>query len=170
MAKTGQTRIAEDEHGPRATYDDIEVGQELEELKWIVTEDDIENQCQMDEDFHEWYVLDSPWGGRVAPPQIQYRPPRWQLSRTFNVRGVFYKWTLENIRPIKPGDEITVRGKILNKWIHKQREFIEFESIGSNANDDIVFRTTRVHVLDVVKRDAPRSGVGIDSGIKNEKI
>lgn len=170
MSGTGETRIERDEHGARATYDDIVVGRELEEMKWVVTEEDIEKQCRMDEDYHEWYVLDSPWGGRIAPPQIEYRPPRWQLSRTYNVRGVFYKWESENVKPIKPGEEITITGRILDKWIKNDREFVKFESIGRDTGGDVVFKTVRVHALDVIKRDVPRDGVGIDSGIKNEKI
>ena len=65
------------------------------------SEDDIEKQCVIDEDFHPWFALESPWDGRIAPPQLQYRPPRWLLSRTYNIRGVFYKWEFENLKPIR---------------------------------------------------------------------
>ena len=71
-----RARIAEDEHGKRAEFDAIEVGASLGELEWTVSDADIDAQCEMDADFHAYYFLDSPWGGRVAPPQISYRPPR----------------------------------------------------------------------------------------------
>jgi hypothetical protein len=170
MSGKGRTRVAEDEHGRRATYEEIEVGAALESFEWVVSEDDIEKQCRLDEDYHEWYVLESPWGGRVAPPQIQYRPPRWQISRSYNLRGVFYKWEFENVKPIRPGVSITIGGRILDKWIKNDREFVKFESVGTDAEGDVVFRTTRVHALDMIKRTAPRKSVGIDSGIKRERI
>jgi acyl dehydratase len=170
MSEQGKARIAADGFGKRATYEEIEIGKALETFEWVVTEDDIEKQCRMDEDYHEWYAMESPWGGRIAPPQIQYRPPRWMLTRTYNVRGVFYKWEFETFKAIKPGETITVTGRIVDKWIRNDREFIKFETEGTDAAGDRVFVTQRTHVLDVIERSAPREGVGIDSGHKPEKI
>lgn len=167
---TAKTRIAEDEHGPRAVFEDIEVGKDLGVIEWTLTEADVEKQCLIDQDYHPWYFGDSPFGGRIAPPQIQYRPPRWLFSRNYNVRGVFYKWEFENTGPLVVGETIQVSGRISNKWIEREREYVSFEATGTNSAGQVVFRTTRTHVLDVVKRTAPRAGRGLDSGIKNEKI
>jgi len=164
------TRVAEDEHGKRATYEDIEVGHSLGSIEWTVTTDMIDRQCEVDADYHFWYSIESPWGARIAPPQLSYRPPRWLLSRTYNVRGVFYKWELENIRPLRPGITLTVSGTIVAKYIKNEREFIVYEAEASEPDGTLVFRTRRTHVLDVVERTAPRGGTGIDSGIKPEKI
>ena len=179
MTKNAQTRVEFDEHGNRTTYDEIEVGRDLGSLEWVITEQDIEKQCSIDEDFHPWFAFDiqedvgasdSQWAGIIAPPQIQYRPPRWLLSRTYNIRGVFYKWDFENLKEIRPGETITVTGRILDKWIDREREFMSYEAEGRDERGDIVFWTTRVHALDVLKRDTPRAGAGEDSGIKQEKI
>tara|TARA_A100001037_G_scaffold304765_1_gene342655 strand:+ start:1142 stop:1681 length:540 start_codon:yes stop_codon:yes gene_type:complete len=179
MTEGTQSRVEFDEHGKRTTYDEIEVGRDLGSLEWVITEEDIEKQCSIDEDFHPWFSFDleeqegtevGPWDGVIAPPQIQYRPPRWLLSRTYNIRGVFYKWDYENLKPIRPGETITVTGRILDKWIDREREFMSYEAEGRDEEGDIVFRTTRVHALDVLKRDTPRAGAGEDSGFKQEKI
>ena len=164
------TRVAEDEHGLRAVFEDIEVGKDLGTLEWEITEADLEKQCSIDLDYHPWYFGESPFGGRIAPPQIQYRPPRWLLSRNYNVRGVLYKWEFENIGPLRVGEPITVTGRIAEKWVERDREYVKFESTGTNKKGEIVFRTMRTHVLDMVKRTAPRVGRGLDSGIKKEKI
>lgn len=167
-----RVRNLEDSFGKRAEFDEIEIGAALEPMEWVVTDDDIEKQCRIDEDYHEYYMLGSPLGGggRIAPPQIQYRPPRWMLTRTYNVRGVFYKWEFETFKAIKPGEKINVTGKIVDKWIKNDREFISFEAIGHDEAGDKVFTTLRTHVLDMVERTAPREGSGIDSGHKPEKI
>ena len=180
MSDGSQTRVEFDEHGKRTTYDEIEVGKDLGSLEWVVGEDDIEKQCAIDEDFHPWFAEDyegegaagdgASWQGVIAPPQIHYRPPRWLLSRTYNIRGVFYKWDFDNLKPIRPGESIVVTGRILDKWIDRDREFMCYESEGRDESGELVFRTTRVHALDVIKRTAPREGGGQDSGIKQEKI
>ena len=167
---TQRQRIAEDENGARADYGDIVVGKDLGSLEWIITEEDIDKQCRIDEDYDTTFAPGARHGGRIAPPQIQYRPPRWLLSRNYNIRGVFYKWDFEYLEPLRPNAKIEVTGRIADKHILRGREHVVFEAIGRDENGREVFRTTRTHVLDVVDRDTPRAGRGIDSGIKSEKI
>jgi acyl dehydratase len=167
---TTPARVERDAKARRATYDEIEVGASLGEMDWAVTEKMIEQQCRMDLDYDEFYSLDSPWGGRIAPPQIQYRPPRWLLSRTYNVRGLFYRWKMENIRPIRLNETLHIRSSIVDKYVRNDREFVVFAAEATNAQGDVVFRTERTHALDILDRTAPRTGEGLDSGIKAEKL
>ncbi len=170
MTDLKPVRIAEDEHGARSDYENIQVDKDLGTLDWVISEEDIQKQCRIDEDYDPAYCLDSKYGGVIAPPQIQYRPPRWLLSRNYNVRGVFYQWDFENLGPMKPDVPITVSGKIADKWIKRGREYVSFESSGTDPDGNVVFKTRRTHVLDMVTRDAPRGGRGLDSGVKNEKL
>ncbi|MBI3069106.1 MAG: hypothetical protein HYY79_09615 [Betaproteobacteria bacterium] len=165
-----RVRIAEDEQGRRATFDEIEIGKPLGSIEWVVTEEMIDQQCELDMDYHYWYSVDSPWGGRIAPPQLSYRPPRWLFSRAYNVRGLFYKWEMENVRPIRPGVKLAITGAIADKYVKNDREFVVYEAQATDPGGDVVFRTRRTHVLDFVERSAPRAGKGIDSGVKPEKI
>ena len=165
-----KSRIETDEHGRRATFEEIEVGKDLGVIEWTVSEADIDKQCMLDDDPHPWFMVDSPFDGRIAPPQIQYRPPRWLLSRNYNIRGVFYKWEFENVKPIRPNVKIKVTGRITDKWIKNDREFVEFETVAHDDTGDLLFRTLRVHVLDIIDNTAPRAGIGVDSGVKAEKI
>ncbi len=170
MSQDAPVRMERDAQGERALFEDIEVGFDLGSLEWTVEPEDIDKQCAVDEDYDPFYMVDSPWGGPVAPPQIQYRPPRWLLTRSFNVHGVFYRWEFENRKPIKPGVPITVSGTVADKWVKNEREFVAFEFTGTDPDGDVLFVTRRVHVLDVIERSAPRAGVGVDSGFKPEKI
>lgn len=169
--ESGAVRIARDEGGERAAFEDIVVGQDLGSLEWEVTPELVAKQCAMDGDFDPLFEMGGDaFGGVVAPPQLSYRPPRWLFSRCFNVRGVFYRWEMENLAPLRPGTVVTVSGRITDKWIKGDREFVEFEALGRDAAGTLVFRTRRVHALDVIKRTAPRSGVGLESGKKPERI
>lgn len=164
-------RVARDSSGERATYDQIEVGLDLGTMRWTPTAEDIAKQCRIDSDYDPMFEdLGDEGEGQIAPPQLSYRPPRWLFSRVYNVRGVLYRWELENLGPLRPGVEITLSGRIVDKWIKADREFVEFEVTGSDPDGAPVFRTRRVHALDVIKRTAPRSGVGLDSGKKPERL
>jgi len=171
MSETAnRARVERDAKGKRATFDDIVVGTSLGEMEWVVTEEMIEQQCAMDLDYDEFYSLASPWGSRIAPPQIQYRPPRWLLSRRYNVRGLFYRWKMENVRAIIPGETLLIKSSIIEKYLRNEREYIVYGAEATDAKGQVVFRTERTHVLDVLERSTPRSGEGVDSGIKAERI
>jgi len=168
--REGKSRVAADSQGPRARFEDIEVGRVLAEMDWVVTDEMIDTQCAIDDDYDVWFSLHSPWGGRIAPPQITYRPPRWLLSRAYNVRGLFYKWEMENVRPIRPGVTLRVIARVTDKYLRNEREFIVYEAEATDSDGHVVFRTKRTHVLDFIERTAERTGAGIDSGIKSERI
>ena len=164
-----RTRVSEDSQGTRAAYEDIRIGESIGQMEWRITDDLIDLQCQLDCDFDPLFF---PQGGgaRIAPPQITYRPPRWLFSRAYNVRGLFVRWESETFRAIEPDTTLTVAGSIVEKFIKKDREFVVYAAEGKDAGGNLIFRTRRTHVLDFVERSAPREGVGIDSGIKPEKI
>lgn len=166
---TAKTRVLEDSQGRRAAFEDIEIGHSLGEMEWQVTDELIDLQCQLDQDFDPLYFARS-GEQRVAPPQITYRPPRWLFSRAYNVRGLFVRWENENLRAIEPNTTLRVTGTIVDKYLRKDREFVVYQAEGRDAEGNVVFRSKRTHVLDVVERSAPREGAGIDSGIKPEKI
>lgn len=167
---TPKTRVLEDSQGRRAAFEDIEIGQTLGEMEWEITDDLIDLQCQLDQDFDPMYFPQGDGGKRVAPPSITYRPPRWLFSRAYNVRGLFVRWDNEMFRAIEPDTTIKVTGSIVDKFVKKDREFVVYQAEGHDAQGNLIFRSKRTHVLDFVERTAPREGAGIDSGIKPEKI
>lgn len=165
-----KTRVLEDASGRRATFEDIEIGRTLGEMEWEVSDELIDLQCILDQDFDPLFFPQGDGHQRVAPPQITYRPPRWLFSRTYNVRGLFVRWENESFRAIKPNTKIKVTGSIVDKFIKKDREFVVYQAEGRDQAGNLIFRTKRTHVLDVIERSVPRVGAGIDSGIKPERI
>jgi hypothetical protein len=167
---SAKSRVLEDTTGRRTPFEEIEIGQSLGEMDWEITDDLIDLQCQLDQDFDAmFYSFDEP-GRRIAPPQLTYRPPRWLFSRKYNVRGLFVRWESESLGPIRPNTTINVSASIVEKYVKKEREFVVYQAEGRDADGTVLFRTRRTHVLDYVERTAPRAGAGIDSGIKPEKI
>ncbi len=165
-----KTRVLEDNAGRRAAFDEIEIGRSLGEMEWKITDDLIDLQCLLDQDFDPLYFPQDKATKRMAPPQITYRPPRWLFSRAYNVRGLFVRWENESFRPIEPNATIRVSGSIVEKFVKKDREFVVYQAEGKDEAGNLIFRTKRTHVLDFVERNAPRAGAGIDSGIKPEKM
>jgi acyl dehydratase len=157
-------RVASDGRGQRTTYEEIRVGEDLGTLDWTVTPDQIAAISESDDDYHEWYAINSPFGGIIAPVLLGYPPVRLLFSRHYNVRGLFYEIQANNLNPIRPGKRMILSGKLADKWIKRDREFVAYEAVCVDEDGLDIFRTRRSHVLDFIPRTAPRLGAGIDSG------
>jgi len=171
MSKPSKVRVARDERGERVRFEDIRIGQELGQMEWIVTEEGIRAECETDGTFHEWYHVDSPFGGTIAPTQVGYLPPRILFGSFYNVRGLFYKWDLENFNPIRPNTKMFVTAKVTNKWVNqKQREFVEYEAECRDEGGTLIYRTRRSHALDFLPRTAPKTGVGVEGASMKDRL
>ena len=169
MNEKATTRVERDAQGTRTRYEDIEVGCDLGEMEWVITAEMVAKQCAVDGDYDP--LFESVEGRpQYAPPQILYRPPRWLLSRNFNIRGVLAKWDFEVLAPIEVGRAMTLNGRISGKWIKADREYVAYEVSARYEDGTQVFRTARVHLMDVIERSHPREGEGLDSGKKKESI
>jgi hypothetical protein len=151
-----QTRVLTDGRGKRTEYDEFEIGAEFTPEEKVLTFQQIDYFCQGNHDYHEWYSVDSPFGGRICPPLMNYRPPRDMFSAQYNVRGLLYEYETENLNPIMPNKKLRLKGGITNKWIKKDKEFVEYKVTCTDEDGVEIFRTRRVHVLDAIPRTAPR--------------
>jgi hypothetical protein len=165
MTNTTPIRVEFDDRGPRTTYDEITVGEPLGELEWIVTRENVDGLIVNDQDFQECYEQPGLFDEAVVPPMATYPPVRMLFTRRFNVRGVFYRFESEFIRPIRYGERIRITGTISGKYIRRNREYVTYEASGVDEDGNVVFRTSRTHALDYITRDRPRSGKGVDSGL-----
>ncbi len=162
-ADIGQVRVAHDARGRRTTFEELEIGKDLGTAEYFVTQSQIDQTCFRLGDLHPYFQLNSPFGGTVAPVYMSYKLTRVLFSQTYSVRGLFYKWGFEFFRPIKVDVKHTVQAVLTEKWIKNDREFVAYESVCKDDQGNVVFKTRRAHVLDFIKRTAPKVGVGIDS-------
>lgn len=158
------TRVEKDAGGRRTSYEEIEVGADLGSVEWSVSAEGVQGLLENDDEQHEWYVDASPFGGPIVPPMATYPPVRILFTRKYNVRGLFFQFEHEFIRPMFYGQKVTITGRVVDKWIKRDREYVKYEAEGRNEAGELLFRTRRAHVLDYIKRSAPRAGVGLDSG------
>jgi len=98
---------------------------------------------------------------------MSYPPVRLLFCQLYNVRGLFYEFDFESINPIVVGHPMKVTGKVIDKWIKRDREYVAYEGQCVEKGGLEIFRTRRVHVLDYIPRTADRDGVAPDSGAAN---
>ena len=109
-------------------WEDLKVGDESGTIEYTITEAMVDRFAQAVDDHHDWYVKDSPFGGRIAPPPLtatDYQPtfvPKWG-----RIRGLHAKQETEFISPLRVGSKIRVSGTIVAKYEKRERKYLEFE-------------------------------------------
>ena len=74
------------------------------------------------------------------------------------------------MKAIKAGQTLTISGKISDKYVKRNREFMRWDTFAHDEDGELVFSASRVQCMDIIERDAPREGVGVDGGPKPERI
>jgi hypothetical protein len=157
-------RVGRDARGERTSYDQIVVGEDLGTLEWIVNEGDPDGLMENDDDFHEWYTESSPFGYPIVPQMFTYPPVRVLFAKKYSIRGLFYLFETDYVRPIPYGRVIIISGKVTDKYIKRNREYVVYEAEAHlKDTGELLFRTRRGHALDYITVDRPRDGVGVDS-------
>ena len=142
-----ESQNAPAQFGRLSTFDEIEVGPEYTRV-WTITPDTIDLYMLMHDEYHEWYAIDSPFGGRVAPPNASWNIVRAMLP--YNVRGLFAGAEYELFDVLRPDVPYLWKGKVSDKYIRRDRERIVYDGICVHPDGHEVLRTKRLHALHYV--------------------
>jgi acyl dehydratase len=166
--QTGQVRVLYDIRGRRTTFEELEIGKDLGSAEFLLTQEHVDQECEKFRFHHPYYEVDSPFGGTVAPISLTYLLPRNLFSRAYSVRGLFYKWEFETREPVKPDVKYIVSARLADKWIRNDREFVAYTAECRDGAGNLIYTTRRAHVMDFIKRTAPKVGEGgISSSAEN---
>jgi hypothetical protein len=95
-------------------------------------------------------------------------PVRFLFSDKYNIRGLLVGFECEHLSPIRLDKKMIVSGRVVDKYVKRNREYFVVEARCVDEDGLEIFRTRRTHVLDYIPRTAPREGYGLDSGVLKE--
>lgn len=129
-------------------YDDVEVGQELPPMTYELTPERVNRYLEEAEETNPLYsepelARCSGLGGPIAPPMIAciYAPPLDILAGlgcqlpAHTVHAIS-EYTF--VRPARPGDVITSRARIGDKYLKKDRKYVTVEINSFNQNGELI--------------------------------
>lgn len=129
-------------------FDGVIVGQELGPIDIPVDNRIIRDYCEEFRDHNRIYLEDSPFGGPVVPPLFQATlhdlsllSTKWDTHATVPSRT---EHMLMN--PARVGKRLFARGKIIDKYIKRGREYVVVQSVIFDE-DDLEIRQCVDHVL-----------------------
>lgn len=112
------------------TRDPIPAGTPLGERKFTIDDTQMHRYIEGIGAKNSWYSGESPYGGTVAPAAILfYEPMRFPASQAYGQgRPVFNaraEW--EFCAPMRPGQTVTLRSQVSDRWLKRGREYATFE-------------------------------------------
>ncbi|MFC1798251.1 MaoC family dehydratase [Thermodesulfobacteriota bacterium] len=137
-------------------YDTFYIGQKIPRYTHTVTAEEIDNFCQNFKENTPVYLADDAakengFPGRIAPPMMVRFYAHIQNVLTgfggiVSGHSIQTSGEYEFLDIVRPGDTITTTGKIVDKYIKKQRKYICFELVSRNQHGEkiVVNRHTSI--------------------------
>lgn len=138
-------------------WEKVEIGQPLGRLTASISR--VEYECQLEglDNRHPWFTECSPYGEPLLDPFVLIRlaPRLVRESLPHESRAVYASYGVELLRPILPTSEITVSGRIANKYEKRGGKYIHYEVDFSAEDGEPVMKVsfhTLVNAAEVLER------------------
>jgi len=125
---------------------DATVGDVIGEIEFVVTEDMVERFAWAMDDYNPWYLVDSPFGGRIAAPTtpLTFDGAMFYDYYKYPEGGsLFAKQEFEFLAPIMVGETYRLRGTLVDTYPRKGRTFFKMGVSITNAEGTEVVRMVK---------------------------
>ncbi|MFC1966554.1 MaoC family dehydratase [Chloroflexota bacterium] len=134
------------------------IGDEADPVEFIVTEEEAWSHAFANDDYNPWYMEDSPFGGRIAPPtflapleaRVTWSYYAHPPGGTMNAKQEF-----QFINPLKIGKKIKITAKLVDWYRKRDRNYFVFEYLTVDEDGLEIIRTRRTRINPVVATERP---------------
>lgn len=139
---------------PRAYFDDLQPGQEWGTADWQATPEACRAWRDATGDHSDIYedgevARKSVYGRPIVPPGLAFiylSDCIQDLLREKPPGGVHAKQQLSFHLPVHPGDTLTTSLKVKDKYIKRERKYVEFETVTVNQHGQKVISGLRISI------------------------
>ena len=129
-------------------FDEISVEQTLSPFVCTLTEEDIKGYLEAVEDRNplygdEEFAKKSAFGGLITPPGIVaiYFVRAFHAEMKPPPGGIQAGHDFEFYQPARPGDILTTTTRVVDKYIKKERKYVEWETVTTNHRGELIVKT-----------------------------
>ncbi len=110
-------------------YDEVAVGEGLGFADYTLATGTVQKFAEAIEDFHPWYLKNSPFGYKIAHPTTAsiYCMSVFLKYYIFPEGGIHAKQRWKFLRPVPHGATIRTYGKIVDKYVKKGKRYVVVE-------------------------------------------
>jgi len=117
-------------------WENFEIGEEFGPIETAISDHDLKSYAYAVDDFHSWYMQNSPFGGRVVPPALL----SIALFNLFYVKydrrlvhGLHAREELQLFGPVLLGQQVRLSAVVADKFVKRGEQYIVVEG---HATDD----------------------------------
>jgi acyl dehydratase len=132
------------------TWEDIEVGRECEPYEYVVTEEAVQGYLNALGIGNPWYTHDSPFGGPIAPGLISKSDaadPNWWFPFVDRSAFLHARSEFEFIHPLRVGKKVTVKGRWVEKYQKRDRNWATIEAVAVDEDGLIIVKSRTTHTV-----------------------
>ena len=132
----------------KLVYEFFSIGMQLPVFVHEVTEEEIDNFCKSLQEKNPIYMSDEAakklgLAGRIAPPMLVRKYAHFQnvfkgFKGTIPGHTIYASGEYHFLNPVRPGDTITTTGRVIDKFVKRNKKFLCFELISKNQSGQTV--------------------------------
>lgn len=130
----------------KSGFDAIQIGQDLGTVEMTLDEDTVDDRLKL----VQWQARELVDRLHIAPPGITvHQHPRMRFATLTSVRAAIWaKSEQEFLKPMKMGSKVFIRGRIVDKYVKRGRNYVvtEFETVDEDGEVLLRSRETGVHI------------------------
>ena len=136
--------------GELTRYEEIEVGRELGPIEWTCNAETLDLLLRCYDLWHEWFVVDSPFGGRVLPPPV--------LAQVFiSLDPYIFRAAAAGLEEecfdvLRLDKKYIFSGKIADKFIKRDKEWVLFDHVCTDEDGRVVVKHKSLLALSFITR------------------
>jgi hypothetical protein len=132
-----------------------EIGDEYEPLETAITEEIAGIYLFANDDYHPWYMEDSPFGGRIVPLNLLIKQAIQQFYLYYATPSggtLHAKHGAEFINPLKLGKNFRMTGSLVDRYSRKGRDFFVSEFLAVDEDGTEIARIKTIEASPAVVR------------------
>jgi acyl dehydratase len=150
-------------------WENVIVGEEFGPLDMLVSDHAVKSYLYATDDYHPWYLHDSPFDGRIAPAALVTRPLLDLLHLEYDatrLRALHVREELELFGPLKVGQQVTVRARVEEKFLKRGEPYVVLVGYACDKDGKTLIRTRQGLIL----RSDVRGLVGRNDATPNNGV
>lgn len=131
-------------------WENVVVGEEFGPLDVVISDYAVKSHVYAIDDYHPWYLHDSPLGDRIAPATMLTRALLDLVYLEYDairLRALHVREELELFGPVKVGQHVTLRARVTDKFLKRGEPFVVFAADASDDDGKTLIRTKQTEIF-----------------------
>ena len=149
------------------TWENVEPGEQFGPIELVVDDHRIKSYAYALDDYHPWYFVASPFGGRIGHATLLSNPLLAIYVLGYNrgnVAGLHAREELELFGPVKLGQRLTLHGAFTDKFTKRGKGYTVLTAEARDESGKVLVRSKGTEVFRIPQGLVPGQRTAVPEG------